>query len=75
VEAGADLGQAMKQATVEIGSGSEGGGHNIAAGATIPRGQEEMFLKIIERILRKQLGRMKEVEVQPEENANEETIK
>ncbi len=75
VEAGADLGQAMKQATEEIGSGSEGGGHNIAAGATIPRGQEERFLKIIERILRKQLGRMKEVRVQPNENANEETIK
>ncbi|MFX1509797.1 MAG: DHHA1 domain-containing protein [Promethearchaeota archaeon] len=75
VEAGADLGQAMKQATEEIGSGSEGGGHNIAAGATIPRGQEEQFLKIIERILRKQLGRMKELSVQPDENANEETIK
>jgi RecJ-like exonuclease len=75
VEAGADLGKAMSMAAAEIGSGSEGGGHNIAAGATIPRGQEENFLKIIERILRKQLGRMKEVTPIAEENANEETIK
>jgi len=75
VEAGADLGEAMKLATAEIGSGSEGGGHNIAAGATIPRGQEERFLQIIERILRKQLGRMKTVANQFEESANEETIK
>jgi single-stranded-DNA-specific exonuclease len=75
VEAGADLGAAMKQASAEIGSGSEGGGHNIAAGATIPRGQEEQFLKIMERILRKQLGRMKEVAPQPAESENEETIK
>ncbi len=75
VEAGADLGEAMKKATAEIGSGSEGGGHNIAAGATIPRGQEEQFLKIIERILRKQMGRLKEVATQPGKTANEETIK
>ena len=75
VEAGADLGQAMKKATTEIGSGSEGGGHNIAAGATIPRGQEERFLEIIERILRKQMGRMKEVSTQPKKTKNEETIK
>jgi RecJ-like exonuclease len=65
----------MKEASAEIGSGSEGGGHNIAAGATIPRGQEDQFLKIIQRILRKQMGRMKEVTSQPEESANEETIK
>jgi RecJ-like exonuclease len=75
VEAGADLGAAMSQAAEEIGSGSAGGGHNIAAGATIPRGQEERFLKIIERILRKQMGRMKEVAPNSEESANEETIK
>ena len=75
VEAGADLGKAMKEASAEIGSGSEGGGHNIAAGATIPRGQEDPFLKIIQRILRKQMGRMKEVAAQSEESANEETIK
>ncbi|MFX0169827.1 MAG: DHH family phosphoesterase [Candidatus Hodarchaeota archaeon] len=75
VEAGADLGEAMKQAAAEIGSGSEGGGHNIAAGATIPRGQEQRFLEIVERVLRKQLGRMKKVELPDDENANEETIK
>jgi single-stranded-DNA-specific exonuclease len=75
VEAGADLGEAMRLAAAEIGSGSEGGGHNIAAGATIPRGQEDRFLQILERILRKQLGRMKEVTIQLKEGANEETIK
>ncbi|MFX1319039.1 MAG: DHH family phosphoesterase [Promethearchaeota archaeon] len=75
VEAGADLGEAMSQAAEEIGSGAVGGGHNIAAGATIPRGQEERFLEIIERILRKQMGRMKEVTPDSEESANEETIK
>ncbi len=75
VDAGANLGEAMNYAATEIGSGSEGGGHNIAAGATIPRGQEERFLEIIERILRKQMGRMKAVEPTSSENANEETIK
>lgn len=75
VDAGADLGKAMKQASTEIGSGSEGGGHNIAAGATIPRGQEERFIQIIERILRKQLGQMKAAKTSQEGNANEETIK
>ena len=75
VEAGADLGEAMKQATAEIGSGSEGGGHNIAAGATIPRGQEQRFLDLVERILRKQLGRMHKAEIPDEKSANEETIK
>ncbi|MDO8056941.1 MAG: DHH family phosphoesterase, partial [Candidatus Hermodarchaeota archaeon] len=75
VEAGADLGEAMNLAAAEIGSGSEGGGHNIAAGATIPRGQEQRFLEIVERVLRKQLGRMHEAELPDEESANEETIK
>ncbi len=75
VKAGANLGEAMKQATEEIGSGSEGGGHDIAAGATIPRGQEERFIQIIERILRKQVGRMKEADLAKENNENEETIK
>ena len=75
VEAGADLGEALKQAVAEIGSGSEGGGHNIAAGATIPRGQEQRFLELVERVLRKQLGRMQEAEIPDEESANEETIK
>ena len=75
VESGADLGEAMKLASEEIGSGSEGGGHNIAAGATIPRGQEERFLQVIERILSKQLGRMKEAKPSDEDSNNEETIK
>lgn len=75
VKAGADLGKIMHQAAEEIGSGSEGGGHNIAAGATIPRGQEKKFLQIVERLLRKQLGRMKEADATNETIQNEETIK
>ncbi|MFX1562489.1 MAG: DHHA1 domain-containing protein [Promethearchaeota archaeon] len=60
VEAGAHLGKLLQKACEEIGSGSEGGGHNIAAGATIPRGSERRLLDIVERLLAKQLGKMKE---------------
>jgi len=60
VKAGVHLGKIMRQACEELGSGAEGGGHNIAAGATIPRGSEEHFLEIVERLLAKQLGQMRE---------------
>jgi RecJ-like exonuclease len=33
-----------------------GGGHNIAAGATIPKGKEEMFLHHFEQEVKKQLS-------------------
>ncbi len=33
----------------------EGGGHNIAAGATIPKGSEEEFLRIVDRLVSEQL--------------------
>jgi single-stranded-DNA-specific exonuclease len=74
VDAGAHLGKLLQKACEEIGSGSEGGGHNIAAGATIPRGSERRLLDIAERILMKQLGRMKEAAA-AEEASSEETIK
>jgi RecJ-like exonuclease len=60
VKSGVHLGEIMRLACEEIGSGSEGGGHNIAAGATIPRGFEERFLEIVEELLAKQLGQTKE---------------
>jgi len=74
VEAGAHLGKLLQEACHEIGSGAEGGGHNIAAGATIPRGSEKRLLDIVERLLAKQLGRMKEA-IGTEEVQSEETIK
>ncbi len=61
IKSGVHLGEIMRLACEEIGSGSEGGGHSIAAGATIPRGSEERFLEIAERLLAKQLGQTKEV--------------
>ncbi len=75
VEAGVHLGEIMRRACEEIGKGSEGGGHNIAAGATIPRGYEKQFLTIVEKLLKKQLGRMKLADQTVENNENEETIK
>jgi len=71
VRAGAHLGQVMRQACEELGSGAEGGGHNIAAGATIPRGSEERFLEIVERLLAKQLGQMKDAASALEEEEGE----
>ena len=32
-----------------------GGGHNIAAGATIPKGKEEEFLDLLEKEIKTQL--------------------
>jgi RecJ-like exonuclease len=36
--------------------GGYGGGHNIAAGATIPKGKEEEFLSNLEEVIKKQTG-------------------
>ena len=33
-----------------------GGGHNIAAGATIPKGKEEEFLQLLEKRIKTQLS-------------------
>ncbi len=53
VDSGLDLSELMGLASKEIGGA--GGGHNVAAGATIPPGSEERFLAVAEQILRKQL--------------------
>ena len=42
-------------------SGIKGGGHNIAAGATIPKGKEEEFLEILEKIIKSQLSKSSDV--------------
>lgn len=54
VERGLDLSSAMRCASESVGG--TGGGHNIAAGATIPPGREEDFLAEIDRIVTAQLG-------------------
>ena len=54
VEQGVDLSSALKHAAKEFNG--VGGGHNIAAGATIPKGKEEEFLERLEREIKTQLS-------------------
>jgi single-stranded-DNA-specific exonuclease len=54
VDMGLDLSSAMRRASESVGG--TGGGHNIAAGATIPPGREADFLAEIDRIITAQLG-------------------
>ncbi|KYK35098.1 MAG: recombinase RecJ [Thermoplasmatales archaeon SG8-52-3] len=53
VEKGLNLSQAMKKAASALDS--IGGGHDIAAGATIPQGTEEEFLDLLEKEIKTQL--------------------
>ncbi|RZN39613.1 MAG: DHH family phosphoesterase [Methanophagales archaeon ANME-1-THS] len=52
---GIDLAKAMEQASRAVGG--MGGGHPVAAGASIPSGSEELFLAALDRILGEQRGR------------------
>ncbi len=54
VERGVHLAKAIKIAAAKVGG--QGGGHSIAAGATIPRGTEEEFLRELDRIIGEQIG-------------------
>jgi RecJ-like exonuclease len=54
VEKGLNLSLAMKKAALALNG--VGGGHNIAAGATIPKGKEEEFLDLLEREIKTQLS-------------------
>jgi len=49
VKKGLNLGNIMKEAAEVVGGA--GGGHNIAAGAQIPEGEEEVFLKIADELV------------------------
>ncbi len=53
VDRGLDLATALTRAAKELNG--IGGGHNIAAGATIPKGKEEEFLQVVEREIKLQL--------------------
>ncbi|HLE96254.1 MAG TPA: DHHA1 domain-containing protein, partial [Candidatus Thermoplasmatota archaeon] len=55
VEAGVNLAEMMREAAAAVGGA--GGGHAPAAGATIPKGAEEEFLKAADRVVARQLGR------------------
>ena len=55
VERGVHLAQAIKIAAEKVGG--KGGGHSIAAGATIPKGSEEEFLRILDRVIGEQFCR------------------
>ena len=52
-EKGLDLSKIMAEASSKVGG--YGGGHNVAAGATIPEGKEDEFLDIVEEMVRAQL--------------------
>ncbi len=56
VKKGLNLSTVMKQISDIFGSGSVGGGHDIAAGATIPLGKQEEFLKYADEIVKEQFG-------------------
>src|SRR6266704_2871830 len=53
IAAGLDLAAALREAASEV-SGN-GGGHNIASGATIPKGKEDRFLSRVDEIVGRQL--------------------
>ncbi len=55
VEKGLHLASAIKEAAEAVGG--NGGGHSIAAGATIPRGKEEEFIQLLNKIVGLQLKR------------------
>jgi len=51
---GLDLSTVMREASRTVGG--DGGGHDVAAGATIPAGEEEAFVREADAILADQLG-------------------
>lgn len=53
IRKGVNLGDAMRVASEE--HGGKGGGHNIAAGATVPLVKIEDFIKTVDELVGKQL--------------------
>jgi len=54
VAKGVDLAAALQEGAKAVGG--TGGGHNIASGATVPRGSEEVFLAAVDGIVARQLA-------------------
>ena len=55
VDAGLDLAFAMREAAASVGG--MGGGHNVASGASIPKGTAQKFLEFLDPVIGKQLGK------------------
>jgi len=55
VSGGIDLAKALEKASGEVGG--FGGGHPVAAGATIPEGSEEKFIATLDTIIGEQKGK------------------
>ncbi|WP_137284107.1 DHHA1 domain-containing protein [Halorussus salinisoli] len=51
---GLDLSVVMREASQAVGG--DGGGHNVAAGATVPKGTEEEFVERADELVGEQLG-------------------
>ena len=56
IDAGLNLATVLKECAAKLGG--VGGGHPQAAGATIPKGKEEVFLDDVEMEIEKQIGGM-----------------
>ncbi len=54
IAAGVDLAGALRDAASDVAG--NGGGHNIASGATIPKGKEDKFLGLVDDIVGRQLA-------------------
>ena len=54
VQRGLNLSTVMKEASAQVGG--SGGGHDIAAGAVIPRGKEKQFVELANDMVRGQLS-------------------
>ncbi|RDI71780.1 single-stranded-DNA-specific exonuclease RecJ [Halopelagius longus] len=54
VRKGLDLSAVMREASQAVGG--DGGGHDVAAGATIPKGREREFVAEADRLVGEQLG-------------------
>jgi RecJ-like exonuclease len=51
---GLDLSAVMREAAAAVGG--EGGGHDVAAGATVPADTEAEFVAVADRLVGEQLG-------------------
>jgi len=58
IEKGLDLGEIMRIAAEKCSG--RGGGHNIAAGAQIPIEQVETFIKLVDVMVKEQLGKVED---------------
>lgn len=57
---GLDLAAAMREAAESVGG--NGGGHDVASGATVPKGKEEAFLTLVDGIVGRQIAPAKRVD-------------